>query len=51
MLKVGTVRSDFKENRLELGKLSITGVLASSYNVRLCESSIVPARSEKILFV
>ena len=37
MLKVGTVRSDFKENRIELGKLYLAGVPASSYNVRLCE--------------
>ena len=51
MQKFGTVRFDFKEYRIELGKLSITGSSTSSYNVRLCESSIVPARSEKILFV
>ena len=51
MRKFGTVRFDFKENRIELGKLSITGLSTSSYNVRLCESSIVPARSEKILLV
>ena len=49
MQEFGTVRFDFKENRIELGKLSITGLSASSSNVRLCESSIVPARSEKIL--
>ena len=51
MRNFGTVRFDFKENQIELGKSSITGLSASSYNVRLCESSIVAARSEKLLFV
>ena len=51
MQKFGTVRFDFKESRIELGKLSIAGLSASSCNLRLCKSSIVPASSEKILFV
>ena len=37
------MRFDFKENQIELGTLSTTGLLASLYNVILCESSIVPA--------
>ena len=51
MRQLDTVRFNFKENQIELGELSITGLSASSYNVRLCESTIIPTRSEKIPLV
>ena len=51
MRQFGTVSFDFNKNKIELGNLSITGLTASSTKVRLCENSIVPARSEKVLFV
>ena len=51
MKKFGAVRFDFSSNIIELGTLAIKGLSTACNNVRLCENSFIPARSEKVLFV
>ena len=49
--KFGAVRFDFSSNIIELGTLAIKGLSTACSNVRLCENTVIPARSEKVLFV
>ena len=51
MKKFGAVRFDFSSNIIELGTLAIEGLSTACNNVRLCENTVIPARSEKVLFV
>ena len=51
MKKFGAVRFDFSSNIIELGTLAIKGLSTACNNVRLCENTVIPARSEKVLFV
>ena len=51
MKTYGTVRFDFTRNVVELGTLSIPGLSTTGKQVRLCKTSAIPARSEKVLFV
>ena len=51
MKKFGAVRFDFSSNIIELGTLAIKGLSTACNNVRLCENTAIPARSEKVLFV
>ena len=51
MKQFGAVRFDFSSNIIELGTLAIKGLSTTCNNVRLRENTVIPARSEKALFV
>ena len=51
MKKFRAVRFDFSSNIIELGTLAIKGLSTACNNVRLCENTVIPARSEKVFFV